>query len=331
LLEHGGNLALATKQYGIPLENWLDLSTGINPANYPIPAIPSTLWQRLPLDDDGLVEAACTYYGCQHALPVAGSQAALQILPKLRAPCKVAMLNPMYREHAHAWQSNGHQISLFSDHPDEDTLNNADVILLCNPNNPTAMQFTNADLLKWHAQLAKHGGWLIVDEAFMDAMPQQSMAAHSHLKGLFVLRSLGKFFGLAGARVGFLLGNQQVLQQVQEEIGPWSITGASRFIAKQALRDLPWQQLTRKQLDENSQRMAAMLHQYGLAPQSGTALFQYVSTTQAVVWQDHLAQHGIWLRLFTEPLALRFGLPPADQWFRLEAALKTFIPAHHQN
>ncbi len=329
MLEHGGNLALAAQQYNIPLENWLDLSTGINPENYPIPAIPTTLWQRLPLDNDGLIEAACAYYGCQHALPVAGSQAALQTLPKLRAPGKVAMLNPMYREHAHAWQSNGHQVSLFSDYPDEDTLNSADVVLLCNPNNPTAMQFTNADLLKWHTQLAKHGGWLIVDEAFMDAVPQQSIAAYAHLEGLFVLRSLGKFFGLAGARVGFLLGNQQALHQVQEEIGPWSVSGTSRFVAKQALSDFPWQQHTRKQLNESSQRMAALLRQYGLTPQSGTALFQYIPTTQAVAWQQHLAQHGIWLRLFTEPLALRFGLPPANQWDRLETALKAFLPTQY--
>lgn len=324
MLEHGGNLALAAVQYGIPLENWLDLSTGINPTGYPIPEIPPDVWQRLPLDDDGLVEAACAYYGCQHVLPVAGSQAALQILPKLRPPSRIAMLSPMYNEHAQAWQRYGHEIVRFTGYPDESIVKNADVILLCNPNNPTAAQFSTTDLLNWHAQLASHGGWLVIDEAFMDATPQHSIAQHTHLEGLFVLRSLGKFFGLAGARVGFLLGTQLQLNRVQEEIGPWTLTGASRLIARQALSDIAWQQDARLQLTDDSQRLATLLHRHGLTPEAGTALFQFVRSAQAAAWHQHLAKQGIWVRLFAEFSALRFGLPPADGWERLDAALNAF-------
>ncbi len=99
MLEHGGNLVLAASQYGIPLENWLDLSTGINPNSYPIADMPPSIWQKLPTDNDGLI-AACAYYGCQFILPTAGSQAALQILSLLRAASKVAMPQLMYQEHA---------------------------------------------------------------------------------------------------------------------------------------------------------------------------------------------------------------------------------------
>lgn len=324
MLEHGGNLTLAARQYGIPLDDWLDLSTGINPNGYPIPEIPPAIWQQLPIDDDGLIEAARTYFGCQLALPTAGSQAALQILPKLRQPCRVAMPSPMYKEHAHAWQRGGHQISSFTNLLNENVLNNADVVLLCNPNNPTATTFSPADLLSLHAELHKRGGWLIVDEAFMDVTPENSIAQHAHLEGLLVLRSLGKFFGLAGARVGFLLAGQQMLTKVQEELGPWSLTGASRFIAKQALNDHAWQQNTRIQLLANSQRLAALLARYNLTPQAGTGLFQYVPTKQAEAWQRHLAKQGIWVRLFAETPALRFGLPTENGWEKLENALKTF-------
>lgn len=324
MLEHGGNLTLAAKQYGIPLEGWLDLSTGINPNGYPIPEIPPAIWQRLPIDDDGLIEAACAYFGCRSALPAAGSQAALQILPKLRHPCKVAMLSPMYKEHAHAWQRSGHQISTFTNLLDENALNNADVVLLCNPNNPTATIFSPLDLLNLHAKLRNRGSWLVVDEAFMDTTPENSIAQHAHLEGLFVLRSLGKFFGLAGARVGFLLANQQQLIKVQEELGPWSLAGASRLIAKQALTDQTWQRNTRTRLIANSQRLSMLLDRYGLTPQAGTGLFQYVPTKQAETWQRHLAKQGIWVRLFTETPALRFGLPTENSWEKLEGALKTF-------
>lgn len=327
MLEHGGNLALAAAQYKIPLQNWLDLSTGINPDGYPIPTITPEIWQRLPLDDDGLLEAACAYYGCTFALAGAGSQALLQVLPKLQPAGKVAILNPMYKEHAHAWQRHGHQLIAFSGQPQADILQQADVVLLCNPNNPTGEKFSRTDLLNWHSQLAAHGGWLIVDEAFMDATPEQSIAQDTHLDGLLVLRSLGKFFGLAGARVGFLLANQALLQRVQVEIGPWPLTGASRLITKQAFSDMAWQQHARSQLAASSARLAELLQQNGLSPQGGTLLFQYAVTAQARAWQQHLARQGIWVRLFAETNthhALRFGLPPATGWGKLELALQSF-------
>lgn len=323
MLEHGGNLALAATQYDIPLEDWLDLSTGINPDGYPIPEIPAGIWQRLPIDDDGLTEAACAYFGCQSALPTAGSQAALQILPMLRPPCKVAMLSLMYKEHAHAWQRCGHQVITLQDLHNKAAISNADVVLLCNPNNPTAARFSPSDLLDLHTILQNRGGWLVVDEAFMDATPENSIARHSHLEGLFVLRSLGKFFGLAGARVGFLLANPQWLNKAQEELGPWSLSGPSRFVAKQALTDFIWQQNTRNQLTAASQRLAALLTENGLAPQAGTALFQFVPTNDAKLLQQLLAKQGIWVRYFPEASALRFGLPAEDGWEKLGYALKT--------
>jgi len=324
LLEHGGNLASAAIQYGIPLGAWLDLSTGINPHGYPIPEIPQSAWQRLPPTQDGLLEAAKAYYGAPYLLPASGSQAILQALPRLRAPARVAILSPAYAEHAHAWSRCGHEITTFTGMPDEKTLNNVDVIVLCNPNNPTAQQFQPADLLKWHAQLAKRGGWLVVDEAFMDATPEFSLAKYAHLEGLFVLRSLGKFFGLAGARVGFLLAAEQHLSMLEEHLGPWPLTGAARIIATQALRDNAWQQQTRAQLLSTSTRLVELLGQYGLQPQAGTHLFQWVTTANAEAWHTHLAQQGVWVRKFAEVSALRFGLPPEDGWVRLEAALKTF-------
>ncbi|MDI1308188.1 MAG: threonine-phosphate decarboxylase CobD [Methylotenera sp.] len=328
MLEHGGNLAAAAKRFNIPLEHWLDLSTGINPDGYPITEIPAAVWQKLPLEDDGLIEAACEYYGCQLALPTAGSQAALQLLPQLRAASKVAMPKFMYQEHANAWQANGHEVIKFDFFPDENIIQQADVLLLCNPNNPTATRFSVAELLSWHATLAARGGWLVVDEAFMDVTPEHGIAKHSHLKGLLVLRSLGKFFGLAGARVGFLLAEEQMLRQMQEFIGPWSITGPSRLIAKQALLDKAWQEKMRVKLTGDSQKLAVLLTKYKLTPMSGTALFQFVPTKDALALQQHLAQQGIWIRLFSDApglsarAALRFGLPPTDGWARLESALK---------
>jgi cobalamin biosynthetic protein CobC len=323
MLEHGGNLALAAAKFGIPLSAWLDLSTGINPTHYPIPLIPSHAWQRLPEDEDGLVAAACNYYGCTSILATAGSQAALQILPKLRAPSKIAMPATMYQEHAYAWQTQGHTVQFLKESPDAEALKQADVILVCNPNNPTGKRFTKEELLEWHQQLVARGAWLIVDEAFMDSTPDDSLAAHANLEGLFVLRSLGKFFGLAGVRVGFLLAADHYLIRVKEMVGPWSVTGPSRYIATQALRDTAWQLNTRKMLASQSAKMQSLLDKYSLKPQGSTDLFHYVPVANAIEIQEQLAHLGIWIRIFSNPSALRFGLPPAHQWDRLEAALST--------
>jgi cobalamin biosynthesis protein CobC len=321
MLEHGGNLNHAAQLYGIPLTAWLDLSTGLNPHHYPIPDIPASAWQRLPEDHDDLIEAACQYYGCTSALPSAGSQAIIQLLPKLRHLGRIAMPRSMYQEHAYAWEKHGHNITFFDHTPDDETFNQSDVVVVCNPNNPTGKRYTKDILLQWHQQLIARGACLVVDEAFIDITPEESVAAYSHLEGLLVLRSLGKFFGLAGARVGFLLAHPAYLKLAQKQLGPWSVTGASRYIATQALLDRHWQQSTRLKLLAASDRLQQLLTQYGLSPNAGTALFQYIAHPQALEIQKQLAQQAVWIRLFKQPSALRFGLPTDNDWDKLEHAL----------
>jgi len=322
VLEHGGNLTRAAAQYGIPLAYWLDISTGINPNGYPVLDIPSLLWQRLPLANDGLHEAALAYYDARHVLATPGSQAAIQALPKLRSACQVAMPDMMYAEHARNWTLNNHQVTRYSGIPDEALLNATDVLVVCNPNNPTGNMIAPATLLAWHAKLAKRGGWLVIDEAFMDCSPEFSLAPYAHLAGLVILRSLGKFFGLAGARVGFVLAQPSLLNQLEETLGPWPIAGPARFIARHALQNSQWQRATRNNLNANSQRLHSLLSQHGLVPEGSHALYQWVPTKNAEAWHQHLARQGIWVRLFQEWSALRFGLPPDAGWERLEAALK---------
>lgn len=326
MLEHGGNLLQAAAKYGRPVNDWLDLSTGINPQHYPLPALAPALFQRLPAMDDGLQAAARAYYGAPHILPCAGSQAALQALPTLRQAGRVAMPRTMYQEHAHAWQRAGHTVRFFDQQPDSETLNTADVLLVCNPNNPTGKRYPVDLLLDWNAQLAARAAWLVVDEAFMDTTPQSSLASHSGQPGLWILRSLGKFFGLAGLRVGFLLGDPDALAQVESLLGPWTIAGPSRHIAQMALEDTGWQQKMREHLPAQSRQLVQLLNQYGFNPVGGTDLFQYVQHPAARQLQEALAREGVWTRYFANPAALRFGLPTEAGWSRLKQALTNASP-----
>lgn len=320
MLEHGGRLRAAALRYGIPEADWLDVSTGINPNGWPVPALSADLWQPLPQDDDGLHAAAQDYFGTKNILAVAGSQAAIQALPSLCPRARVALLATSYAEHAHAWQRCGHEVVAVS--AEEILQADANVKVIVNPNNPTGKLLTRDELLALHAQQCVRGGDLVVDEAFMDATPEHSLASICPRPGLIVLRSLGKFFGLAGARVGFVLAEENILQALAERLGPWPIAAPSRHVAMLALRDTAWQDATRKALPLAAQRLAALLNEYDLAPYGVNSLFQWVCRDDAAKVHEQLAQQGILTRLFDHPPSLRFGLPRDEaQWARLDDAL----------
>ena len=322
MLEHGGQISAAAARYGIPVADWLDLSTGINPVPFVPPPIHLDAWARLPQEQDGLPEAATGYYGTADLLPVAGSQAAIQALPRLRAPSRVGVLHPGYAEHAHAWRSAGHEVVAVGAEEITAQLARLTVLVLMQPNNPTGSTFSQEQLRDWHQRLAARGGWLIVDEAFIDAAAQASFAQPQMPPGLIVLRSLGKFFGLAGARVGFVLAHPVLLAALRDMLGPWTVAGPARFVAQAALLDHTWQAATRERLLQDGARLAQLLRAAGLPPVGGCGLFQWVSTEKAATIHRHLAQRGILTRYFAQPRSLRFGLPgSAAEWDRLDSAL----------
>jgi cobalamin biosynthetic protein CobC len=321
-LFHGGRLRAAAQRYAIPLEQWLDLSTGINPHGWPVPALSPESWRRLPEEGDGLEAVAAAYYGCDQLLPVAGSQAAIQLLPQLREPSRVALLTPAYAEHRRNWQAAGHTVCELDSCSIENRLDQFEVVVVLNPNNPSGERFTHAQLRAWHQRLAVRGGWLVIDEAFIDTTPEQSLASDAGREGLIVLRSLGKFFGLAGARVGFVLAWPQLLQALHLRLGPWSVSGPGREVARLALGDRHWQQQMRSRLSRDGERLTQLLCCHGLEPSGGTALFQWVCRDDALVWHEALAARAILTRPFETPRAVRFGLPGSEvQWQQLERVL----------
>ncbi len=316
----------AAVRYGTPESDWLDLSTGINPRGWPVPSIPAALWARLP-DEDGLEQSALTYYKTKNILAVAGSQAAIQALPQLRARCRVGVLAPGYSEHALAWQRAGHEVMPVAADDISAQIDSFEVVVLSNPNNPTGRCFPPEQLLAWHQQLAVRDGWLVVDEAFIDVTPEHSLAPYSSRSGLVVLRSLGKFFGLAGARVGFVCAEAKLLSRLESLLGPWPISGPARWVASAALRDRRWQASMRRQLVGQGSRLRALLTSHGYAPDGGCALFQWHSTPHARRLQEQLAAHGILIRRFDHPSSVRFGLPGDEtDWQRLDTVLAEVEP-----
>lgn len=329
MLEHGGRRCAATRRYGIPEADWLDLSTGINPHGYPVPPISAEDWRRLPEDDDGLLDAATGYYGTPYLVALSGSQSAIQTLPWLLPQGRVAVLAPTYAEHPYHWRNAGHAVSRFAAHELSAISDTVGTVLLCQPNNPDATRFP-ADLLAESAErLQVRGGHLIVDEAFIDATPDESLItlAGARLPTLIVLRSLGKFFGLAGARVGFVAARSELRQALREADGPWPLSGPARIAARQALANTVWQARMRRTLSDSSTRLSRLLAPLDPAGQRRVQpLFVWLPTPTASALADALAGQGILVRAFGETGAtgLRFGLPGGEgDWQRLEAALRT--------
>jgi cobalamin biosynthetic protein CobC len=247
----------------------------------------------------------------------AGVQAAIQMIPRLSAPAQARILAPTYNEHAAALRAAGWQI-------DEVTtlsaLEGADLAVVVNPNNPDGRCHEREQLL----QLATRVGRLVVDESFADARPDLSLAGKAGQERLIVLRSFGKFYGLAGARLGFILGANIDISALAEMAGPWPISGPAIAIGEAALSDRSWAEATVARLRADASRLDVLAQSAGWKPLGGTELFRLYDTPDAAAAQDRLARHQIWTRMFPySERWLRLGLPgQAAEWDRFAAALR---------
>lgn len=342
-IRHGGGIDIAARTYGIPASDWIDLSTGINPVGYPVGSISTAQWQRLPLASEltALKEAAARYYGAPDARNITcapGTQALIQTLPywindHIR-PAAVHILGPTYAEHARCWQRAGHGCHLHDTPPATraDHLHNlldntsADsVAILVNPNNPDGGLLPVAEVRALAGHAAQKGCWLIVDEAFMDCEPEQSICpVINTLPQTIILRSFGKFFGLAGARLGCAVMAPELAQDLADRIGPWALPGPTIEIARRAFSDLDWQKTSRARLLADARRLDDMIaRNTGLSLAGATPLFRYYQGQDCAKIAYHLARAGILVRLFDhDPHRVRFGLPGTESdWQRLQQAL----------
>lgn len=322
---HGGDLERASEVFGIPLEQWVDLSTGISPWSWPVPEIPNWVWRRLPPRHDGLASAAQGFYGVDAPLlAVPGSQWAIaQLCPALMElqeifpGQKVAVPLRGYQEHRFAWTRAGFDCVAYNGVADLLGLvskKQVDHAVLIAPNNPTAERCEPEDLRALTQALAPRRGWLVVDQAFADLDACRVLDLGHRC---VVLRSLGKFFGLAGLRVGFVAAQDRLLAHLQASLGPWGIAHPARWIATQALQDLAWQHQQRERIARQSEAWGAWLAQRLGCRVANGGLFCTVTQPAPVcqhIYQS-LGAKGVLVRIFDvidgENL-VRFGLPESQ-------------------
>jgi cobalamin biosynthetic protein CobC len=348
-IRHGGDLENAILHYRGEAHEWLDLSTGISPWSYPIPQFDESTWRTLPYADSELIAAASAYYKCA-ASEIAitpGSQLAIRLLPLLLKE-KRAVAIPLigYQEHANSWKLAGHEVIRYRNIDQLNRLLVNNVVsnaVVINPNNPTAERLSDASLQQLSATLHSSAldGLLIVDQAFSDLdagnNAGDALTPLHRNNNVVILKSIGKFFGLAGARLGFAIGVNPIVNELQTLLSPWSVAGPSMHIATLALSDTEWQgkQVVRINQHARQQRLALSVIKQSMpnCQIDDQSLFFSIFDTNDLMLKlhKHLAQKKIWARL-GDPFVnqhleqlnwLRLSLA-GDHLERLSAALMSF-------
>ncbi len=328
-LAHGGDLAAARALFPGAPEPFLDLSTGINPHPHPLPRLAAAIMARLP-EPHAVAElrrAAARFYGAPSeacVVPAPGTQILLPLIAGLVPGGRTAILGPTYSEFARAAALAGQRIIRGREIADA---GDADLAFICHPNNPDGRLFAREDLIAVARRLGSRGGLLLVDEAFMEVGPAGASVAAEVCRGnIVVLRSFGKFFGLAGIRLGFALAAPPLAARLAAMLGPWAVSGPALAVGIKALGDSAWVQKTRTRLAKAARELDALLIASGLEIVGGTDLFRLARMPAAGALFDHLGRAGIFVRAFAErPDWLRLGLPAnRAAWRRLQTALVSF-------
>ncbi|HAT84790.1 threonine-phosphate decarboxylase CobD [Cohaesibacter gelatinilyticus] len=328
---HGGDLGWAMEAYGGQKEDWLDLSTGINRRSYPF-SIDRALSdiRELPSTTDlkTCLEAARLAYQCPKDLTIVagpGTQILINSIPHILKPGRCHIAEPTYSEHRGAMELAGVPCSGFTAIDDllAQNIDQRSCVIVVNPNNPDGHTLSSPELLEFSVHLQKSNSTLIIDEAFGDIDPTQSIIPHlSSRSNIVVFRSFGKFFGLAGIRLGFVIGSEEITNKITSFHGPWTASSVALKVGSQALSDLEWHKKERELLTHWSERLQSCLARHGLSVVGGTGLYLLIESEYARRLHMHLAKHHIWSRIFTyQDRWLRLGIPMQD------AELKRFVSA----
>ena len=305
--DHGGGLDAAIAKYGGSRGEWLDLSTGINPVPYPMPTFPKDAWTALP--DEAAFERLYALARRLWNVPdeaaiigATGASAIIAALPRVIPRGEVCIPGPTYNEHGAAFAASGWRLGQDPSH----------ALVAVHPNNPDGHIWKVSDF---------EAAYTVIDESFCDIAPDQSLIHLASRPGTVVLKSFGKFWGLAGLRLGFAIGDPAIITKLTDLLGPWQISGPALAIGAEALADPAWADETRQRLDRDTARLDALLTKNGAELVGGTTLFRLYKVEDAKAAQDRLAKHYVWSRVFPyAPDWLRLGLPAPERWAQLEAA-----------
>ena len=317
-MQHGGDIELAVKKYGGARENWIDLSTGINGASYPWQQNIGVELRNLPSNKllVNLEEAASTAYKVAEnteTAAVSGAQQIINLLPIcLKSYNSVAILGPTYNEYEKTFKNSGIKTQTVSQ---VSGLSSSDIAIIVNPNNPTGKVIADETL----DELSKKVRILIIDESFKMFSSRRTQKFNNIIQ----INSLGKFFGLAGVRLGFVSGPSDFIKTVKAILGPWPVSTLAAEIGIVALNDKVWISEMEKKLVTESNTLYEACSSKNWELIGKTSLFHTYATSSCLEVEKQFAAHGVWIRTFDYSKTwVRLGIPTSEnEWTRVKRAL----------
>jgi cobalamin biosynthetic protein CobC len=329
---HGGRLCVARSLFPDVPQPWIDLSTGINPNSYPAPRASARARSRLPEPTElaRLEAVAAEAFGVEdptRVVATGGTENALRLLPHVMRISTAVVAGPTYGSHADAWNRAGADVQVVADEALSAHAQSAGAITLVNPNNPNGRIVSRGQLRSLHDALSARDGVLIVDEAFADLKPQHSaadLAGSDTASRMVVLRSFGKFYGLAGVRLGFVIAGPAIATPLRQLLGDWPVSADALAAGLAAYADQEWAQRTRDRLSRAARQLDKLIIESGMSIIGGTSLYRLARAPDARARFTQLISQGVLVRPFDyDTTLLRFGLPGGrDDWQRLAAALR---------
>ena len=329
---HGGRLCVARSLFPNVPQPWVDLSTGINPTPYPAPRASTLDRNRLPEPTElaKLETIAAQAFGVDEPIRVVatgGTENVLRLMPYVLKLSTAVIAGPTYGSHADAWTRAGAKTQVVADDELLAHTSAGGAMTVVSPNNPNGRIVARDELQRLHAALSTANGVLIVDEAFADLTPQHSvanLAGSDAAPRMVVLRSFGKFYGLAGVRLGFVIASPTIATALRQLLGDWPVSVDALRAGIAAYADNAWAERTRERLNRSAQRLDKLLIGAGMTIVGGTSLYRLARTSNARARFTQLISHGVLVRPFDyDTTLLRFGLPAGrEDWRRLAAALE---------
>ena len=250
---HGGNPWALLEPSAADPSGILDFSVDVNPMGPPpslerllAEAAPRAAWYPEPTYRE-FREAAGRAEGVdpESVLPGNGTADLIHLLSRWKAGGRTGVFVPTFTEYERAAAADAGSVTPwvaaeadgFAPRIQEET--DAELVFLCNPNNPTGVLLEKERLLGFVEQVERRGGTVVVDEAYMEFVEDgrryslAPMAERS--RGLVVLRSLTKCFAIPGLRVGYGVGPAAIVRRLREIQPPWALNGPAAFVAARLL------------------------------------------------------------------------------------------------
>ena len=267
--KHGGNIEEAARLFAVAEEKITDFSSNVNPLALPakvIKAIKESIRfiPRYPDPDSLKLKKALGKkfgIGTEHIVVGNGSIDLIYRAAQVLRPGAAVILTPTFMEYENALLSAGSKIRrlaaserdkfIFPIDEIEKNSGDVDIVFICNPNNPTGALTAKSDLEYLAKRLRQKKTTLVVDEAFIDLAEGHSLVERAAESGnLLVLRSMTKFYGLAGLRLGYAVGSKKLINRIRNFGPPWAVNMFAQVAGEAIIGDEEFKKKSLRRLVE---------------------------------------------------------------------------------